>query len=300
MEDLQRTCFFCAEKIEEKKSLEHVIPNSLLGQLNIKNEKVIGDFELEYSRVKVPAHKECNNTFGSEYEKSALELLKDTDKLFEAISQNEDSLAISYGPDVDEISIITSWLTKIYYGFFYHDHIKTNNQEWKEICNSVIQHKNFDMMRASYKNSYGFQLPSSLFAFKTCHEGFGFNTLVSPPSIMLTIDNLTLILCICDGYLTKKYADSYSLGKIREWIKGVEEQNDNPPSHLLLLAEIAALTSSIPKSPSFLFDGQSVTNMSFSTMAANPEKVYAINTDRINEARAFFWEALGIKLLPPF
>jgi hypothetical protein len=54
MEDLRRTCFFCAERIEEKKTLEHIIPNSLLGKLSIKEKTITGQKETQYSRVKVP------------------------------------------------------------------------------------------------------------------------------------------------------------------------------------------------------------------------------------------------------
>jgi hypothetical protein len=36
MDDLRRKCFFCSEEIEGKNSKEHIIPNSLLGKLGIK------------------------------------------------------------------------------------------------------------------------------------------------------------------------------------------------------------------------------------------------------------------------
>ncbi len=36
MDDLRRKCFFCKDRIDGKKTLEHIIPNSLLGKLGIK------------------------------------------------------------------------------------------------------------------------------------------------------------------------------------------------------------------------------------------------------------------------
>src|SRR5690554_478937 len=99
MEDLRRTCFFCAERIEEKKTLEHIIPNSLLRKLSIKEKTITGQKETQYSRVKVPAHSTCNSGFGSDFENRALELLEDPDLLYESITNEEDGIAMMYGPD---------------------------------------------------------------------------------------------------------------------------------------------------------------------------------------------------------
>lgn len=38
MNEFKNTCFFCSEIINEKKTLEHIIPNGLLGKLGIKEE----------------------------------------------------------------------------------------------------------------------------------------------------------------------------------------------------------------------------------------------------------------------
>lgn len=75
--------FFCTEKIDAKKTLEHIVPNSLLGKLGIKEKTVTGQFNAtQYSRVKVPAHESCNNQFGSDYENRALGLLENLQALY--------------------------------------------------------------------------------------------------------------------------------------------------------------------------------------------------------------------------
>jgi hypothetical protein len=56
MDELNRCCFFCSEIIKGKKSREHIIPNSLLGRLGMKEETVTGERETQYSRIKVPSH----------------------------------------------------------------------------------------------------------------------------------------------------------------------------------------------------------------------------------------------------
>lgn len=66
-------CFFCSEPILEKKTKEHIISNTLLGKLGIKEDTLNNDKTLQYSRIKVPAHKKCNDTFGSRYEKKLLD-----------------------------------------------------------------------------------------------------------------------------------------------------------------------------------------------------------------------------------
>jgi hypothetical protein len=77
MEDLKRKCFFCSKEIEGKKTKEHVISNSLLGKLGIKEVTVMGERETQYSRIKVPAHASCNSDFGSRYEDRVIQLLDD-------------------------------------------------------------------------------------------------------------------------------------------------------------------------------------------------------------------------------
>lgn len=276
--------------------MEHIIPNSLLGKLGIKEETVTGERKTQYSRIKVPSHKICNNEFGSAYEDRVLELLEDPDNLYDLLISEENSLPTTYQPDNSANSIITTWLSKIFYGLFYDDLLKTNNEPWREICESIISSQNFEFVRSSYANGYGFQLPSSLYVFKTNNSATDLMTMASPSTILFKIKNLTFILCICDGFLTKNYLFGENLGRLRSWIKEEELNNANFPSHKLAFGEILALRTCIPKSPIFISSENQITNMSTFTMAANPAKQYQIDDDSLSQARSEIFTSLNINL----
>ncbi|MES3675896.1 hypothetical protein QC589_08070 [Halomonas elongata] len=296
MADLRTACFFCNNAIKEKKTLEHIIPNSLLGRLRIKEETITGRKETQYSRIKVPAHSSCNSEFGSAYESRVLNLLEDLDSLYETIKSEELGLPMMYGPDESATAIITTWLSKNYYGLFYYDLISTQDEEWQEVCSSVVAGRNFEYVRASYKNGHGFQLPSSLYVFKTKNANTDLVTLVDPSSILLKIGSLTFILCICDGYLTKSYLNGEVLGRLRDWVRQEDERDIRSPSHKIALGEIAALRSCIPKTPRFILSDDQVINMSLSTMVANPDECYRVDEQALSNARAQILREFNIEL----
>lgn len=278
MDEFKRKCFFCSDPIEGKKSMEHIIPNSLLARLGIKESTVTGERVTQYSRIKVPSHATCNNEFGSLYEDRILELLDDTDNLYDLLIQEENSLPMMYQPDDSVTSILTTWLSKIYYGLFYDDYLKTKDESWR--------------------NGHGFQLPSSLYAFKTDNKETDLITRVSPSSILLKINKITLILCVCDGYLTKNYLLGDSLESLRDWVVTEDQNNIEFPSHRLAYGEILALRNCIPKTPKFVYSENQIVNMSMSTMAANPEELYKIDTEYLKLARAEIFNEFNIQIYP--
>lgn len=296
MSDLRKVCFFCCEEIEEKKTLEHIIPNSLLGRLGIKEKTITGRKETQYSRIKVPAHSSCNSEFGSQYENRAIKFLDDLDSLYETIKSEEAGLPMVFGPDESATAIITTWLSKIYYGLFYYDLISTQDEEWREICSSVLRCQNFEYVRASYRNGYGFQLPSSLYVFKTKNANADLVTLVDPSSILLKIGSLTLILCICDGYLTKNYLNGEVLERLRDCVRLEDENDIRFPSHKLALGEIVALRNCIPKTPRFISRDNLIINMSLSTMVADPDMYYRIDEQALSNARVEVLRGFNIEL----
>ncbi|WP_288841837.1 hypothetical protein [uncultured Deefgea sp.] len=297
MQDLRRKCFFCSLEIEEKKTLEHIIPNSLLGKLGMKEQTIKGQKETQYSRIKVPAHSRCNNEFGSEYENKILKLLDDPDSLYESIIQEESKTAMIYSPDDSSISIITTWLSKIYYGLFYYDMISTQDESWREVCTSIVSDSNFNFVQKSYKNGHGFQLPSSLYAFKTMSQETDLTTIVYPSCILLKIKSLTLILCICDGFLTRNYLHGEALDYLRKRIESEEKATLDFPAHKLALAEILALRNCIPKTPKFISSDNQIINMSLTTLANNPSEYYKINNEKLNQERVNALRELGFVIV---
>lgn len=294
--EFRNMCFFCSKPIEGKKSMEHIIPNSLLGKLGIKEETITGERKTQYSRIKVPSHPACNNEFGSMYEDRVLELLEDPGSLYELLTAEESSMPITYQSESSASSIITTWLSKIFYGLFYDDFLKTKNESWREVCESIIDSQNFKYVRSSYANGHGFQLPSSLYVFKTSSEATDLITMVDPASILFKIKNLTFILCICDGFLTKNYLFGQALDRLRVWIREEELSNANFPSHKLAFGEILALRSCIPKMPKFIFSEDRVTNVSTFTLAVDPAKQYQIDEDSLSEARSEIFGLFNINL----
>lgn len=284
VEKMRASCFFCSKLINEKKSLEHIIPDSLLGKLGLKEQLVDGVSSFQYSRVKVPAHKTCNNEFGSTYENKLLNLFSNTDKLFEELKSEENELPSEYQPNNSPTILISTWLSKVYYGLYYHDFLKVDNNEFREKTRNIIDADNFKMIQSAYKDGVGFCLPSSLFVFKSKNDFFDLQTFIYPQTILMKINTLIMILCIEDGFLTKKYLNSEILNSFREKLEA-EEINNNFPLHLYALSEIMALRISIPKSPSFIYSDKKIANMSFFTLAQNPNEYYKVDGKEVAEIR---------------
>jgi hypothetical protein len=292
-QNINKVCFFCANPITSRKTLEHIISDSLLGKLGIKESTLdINASEhnnsYTYSRIKVPAHEECNSGFGSQYESKIIDLFSRSDKLFQELIEEEVSIPVVYSPDESRTSIISTWLAKIYYGLFYYDYLKSKNQKWKELSKDIIDDDNFNMIRESYKNGYGFYLPSSLFTFRISgNTEFDLKTSVFPQGILLKIGDLIFILCIGDGYLVKNYLNSSVLEKLRKFLNKLAMEQEDFPVQIYAWAEILALWLCIPKSPSLIYNRSQrrIINMSLMTLAADPQSAYAINEEQLREYR---------------
>lgn len=295
-ENLKKYCFFCSKSIDEKKSQEHIIPNSLLGKLGIKEEKVVGVSSFQYSRVKVPAHKKCNSEFGSEYENKVIELLEDTKNLYEELKSEERGILIEYGPSISTTMLVSTWLSKVYYGLFYNDLLKVNNEEAKEVARSIIDTVNFRMMQNAYKDKVGFCLPSSLYVFKSETDYFNLITFTQPQTILMKINKLIMILCIEDGFLTKNYLNRKNLEEFRENLLLEETINNKFPIDLYSLSEITALRLCIPKSPAFIYANKEIINMSFSTSVQNPSEYYKVDSNKIAKIRNEILVSLNVKI----
>ncbi|WP_278352423.1 HNH endonuclease [Chryseobacterium gleum] len=290
-----KKCFFCSQEITGKKTLEHIIPNSLLGKLNIKEKNLIGEYNIQYSRIKVPAHSSCNNNFGSEYEDKILQLLDDPETLYNEINSN-DQLDLRYSHSNDSTSLIITWLSKIYYGLFYNDYLKTRNNDWQNLCFEIINSENFKLTQNSYQLNTGFNLPSSLYAFKTKKKEFNLRTNIYPSSILMNINGLILILCIADGFLCKNYLNSYNLATLNDHLKENDHLNTFP-TDLFAFAEISALRLNIPKTPSFIFNEKEIFNLSLNTLVSNPNEYYKVNPENIEKERNNILESLGVQII---
>lgn len=282
---MSNTCFFCSEQIVGKKSQEHIIPNSLLGKLGIKEETVTGKGVFQYSRIKVPAHRSCNSGFGSKYEDRILKLLDEPKKLFKDIKSEEYGISISYSPDESLTSLFSTWLSKIYYGLFYNDYLKISDTDYKKTAQNIIDSDNFRMIQNAYKDGVGFCLPSSLYVFESNKEFFDLKTFVYPQMIMIKIKELVFVLSIGDGFLTKNYLNGEILSNFREKLISEEKENDKFPLHLYALSEMMALRMCIPKTPSFIYSDKEITNMSLFTGVRNPEDYYKVDEELIKKTR---------------
>ncbi|GAL65146.1 hypothetical protein [Algibacter lectus] len=295
-DDMRNTCFFCSEKIESKKTLEHIIPNSLLGRLGIKEETITGEGLFQYSKVKVPAHDYCNNGFGSQYENKIINLLDDPESLYEDLINEEDGISTRYTPDDSKTMLISTWLSKIYYGLFYNDYLKIHSIDYKEITKNIIDTDNFRMIQKAYKDGVGFCLPSSLYVFKSNNIFFDLKTFIHPQTIMIKINSLILILCIGDGFLSKNYLNGEKLKNFRNTLQIEEKNNSNFPIHLFSLAEIMSLRMHIPKKPSFVYSKNEILNMSLSTAVKNPEEFYKVDEESIIKKRNEILTEFNVKM----
>jgi len=234
----------------------------------------------------VPAHEECNSNFGSQYESGVINLLNSSDMLYQNLVEEESRILTTYGPDESVTSIVSTWLAKIYYGLFYYDFLRSRNQAWKEVSGGVIDCDNFNLIRKSYKNGYGFFLPSSLFSFQVSEDiNFDLRTSVFSQVILVKIKNIILVLCIGDGYLVKNYLKGGTLDALREFLNRVADKQKGFPTQIYAWAEILALWLCIPKAPSIIYGPESITNMSLMTLAANPQVAYAVDEEKLRKYR---------------
>lgn len=296
-DNIRRKCFFCSKTIMDKKTDEHIIPNSLLGKLGLKEKTIEGIGSFLYSRIKVPAHKDCNSEFGSRYENKVLQILDNPTSLYKSIVDDENNIDQHHYPTNNSIDLVTTWLTKVYYGLFYKDYLSLDKPEWSQICREIIECENFKLTQKAYQNNHGFTLPSSLFAFQTNDNEFDIKTFAHPQTILIKIANLTLILCVADGFLTKSYMNRQNLIKLRQQLVEHHCLNPHIPGHLIALSEVLALRLSIPKSPKFISSDNHIINLSFNTLVKDPNNFYRINENILNENRTGVLELLNIKLV---
>jgi hypothetical protein len=292
---LERTCFFCSKPIEDKKSKEHIIPDFLLARMGIKNETITGERTVEYAKVKVPAHRVCNSEFGSIYENTIRAHLGKVQDLHEALKAGEQGILLDYGPSDSPEALLSTWLSKIYYGLFYFDLLRTKDPEWRSVCAGILSTDNFRMIQRSYAQTHGFCLPSSLYAFwSTSKQSFDLRTCVDPAAILIKIDELVLILAVADGFLAKSYLAGETLANLRAIIEEKEQANPDFPGYLVAWAEVLALRKCIPKSPYFVYSDDRIINMSLSTMVRDPASYYRLDEERLSAVRRAVLDDLRI------
>lgn len=291
---LKRACFFCAQPLNGKKSLEHIIPDSLLGRLGLKEQYLGGLADIQYSRIKVPAHPKCNNEFGSAYEHRVLKLLGDTSRLFSDLIDDDQGVMIEYSQNQSPTMIVSTWLAKVYYGLFYNNLLKAEEHQDRTGYAQIVGSPNFETVQNAYRNGTGFCLPSSLYVLESRNTFFDLRTMIFPRSILVKVDRLTMILCLEDGFLTKHYLGGDLLAELRTKLGKHEANHPDFPIHLFAFAEIQALRSCIPKSPSFLYTDEQVWNTSKLTFAADPVSRYAVDSNEVRALR----EAIFTKLVP--
>ncbi|WP_199185056.1 hypothetical protein [Aquimarina sp. I32.4] len=257
-----------------------------MGKLGIKEETLTGVGKFQYSKIKVPAHDTCNNEFGSVYENKIINLLEDTDGLYDKLIKDDYGIPLKYSPEDSISMLVSTWMSKVYYGLFYNDFLKTKNSDWKLICKDIIDCDNFRMIQRSYKEGNGFCLPSSLYVFKAINKDFDLRTFVFPQGIVIKINSIILILNIGDGYLIRNYLNGEILADFRDTLIKEETKNNKFPTHLYALAEIMALRRCIPKSPQFIYSENEIINMSLSTAVKNPSEYYKIDEVELQEVKS--------------
>jgi len=222
--------------------------------------------------------------------------LDNPDELYETLKSEENVILMQYGPDNSTTMIISTWLSKIYYGLFYNDLLKTTDVTRRNIAKDIIDCDNFRMIQKSYEANNGFCLPSSLYVFKSVNSDFDLRTIIYPQCILIKIRSLIFILSIGDGFLPKNYLNGAVLISFRKFLSNEETLNSKFPVHLYAFAEIISLRNCIPKSPSFIYSENQIFNMSLSTGVNNPEEYYRINEEELEQERNDVLLILGVTI----
>lgn len=265
---MNKICFLCGEEIIGKSTREHIIGDSFLKKLNLKNKKYTFNrarSQREYSRLKLPAHgKPCNNELGSRFEEYIISLL-------ETFDDNFDLLRNLHNPKGDATLLavkeaLTQWLAKIYVGLVYWESEFGGHKD-KSYQNQLSSQLNLSLLsqlQTCFRNEWTFNVPSSLYYFRTPpmdsgRMDFDFATGLPLGLIYLKFHNHLLVACIADGYLTEEWFTNH------QYLEAQRVLDIHPKdclSYLHPMAHIWSVRENLPVAPKLTYTEEGIVDSS--------------------------------------
>jgi hypothetical protein len=168
-------CFLCGSEIKEKITKEHIFGDTFLEKHGLKLHKMKygSNREVEYSRLKVPAHGKCNSENGSRFEKYVLSLL-------DHMHLNLDVMRELHAPAHSKVAAcvkeaLCQWMAKIYLGLTFWEIGRDNHpdKEYQKLLEEVLNTPLIGYLQRCFANDYAFNCPSSLYYFSVPDGGEG-------------------------------------------------------------------------------------------------------------------------------
>jgi len=201
-------CFLCGRKFNEKniiKTEEHVFPQWLLNDFNIRNEKIslLNNTLIKYDKLKVPCCKPCNLAMGNAIEKPMKE-----------------AVAIGYRK-LTKINrdIIFYWLLKLSYGILYKETCLKRDQAIKESV-SILEKDyisedyitNRCLLSTINKKTEFFGKPYSLLIFNVdahMQNKYWAYDCVGLDTYFMLINDIGIIISFSDNGINEKFFMNY-------------------------------------------------------------------------------------------
>lgn len=280
---MSKICFLCGNEIEGKVTKEHIFGDKFLSTWNLKNEKYKynkSSQQREYSRLKVPAHGDCNNEFGSRFETYILRILS-------SFSDNRDVLEVLHYKRDDQVvnaikEAICQWLTKIYVGLIFweasypkHENPTYQKEIYKNLEPSLVQ-----QLQKCFREENYFNVPTSLYYFRLYGDiptGFEFDFSTGLPygSIYVKLGHHLLVACIADGLLVEEW---FTNEQYKVTVEHLQHCKSDPAAHLAAVSHIWSVRENLPVEPNICYRSDSVVDRSRLGLSLKPE----INAEVVN------------------
>lgn len=289
---MTKICFLCGSEIEGKVTKEHIIGDKFLSIWNLKNEKYRynkSSQEREYSRLKVPAHGDCNSGFGSRFETYILKIISTLDENSEVLEKLHYYKGDAVVDAVKEA--ICQWLAKIYVGLIFweasypkHENSLYQREIYEDLDPSLVRH-----LQKCFREENYYNVPTSLYYFKLYGDfpkGFEFDFSTGLPygSIYIKIGQHLFVACIADGLLVEEWFTNEQYVSTVEHLKHCYS---DPAAHLAPVSQIWSVRENLPVQPNIEYHSDSVADKSRLDCPLKPE----INSKTVNvRAQEIYWE----------
>ena len=273
---MDKKCFLCGNLIEGASTDEHIFGKAFLRKYDLENEEVrltnmSGSHNtIPYGKLKVSAHRECNNNFGSQFEGRILNILNNMDSykedfiapppLDDITDRDELNKRLLHRPSENAKDLLTTWMCKLYYGQILISKRVRNqgNSDTSPPVNYLEGNVNFELIQKSYQIGKGFHLPSSVYYLETndrlpFDQGFMENCEV----FWIKLKKHMLIIAIGDAEHVRRYEPENFKELVDRWKKNFPDD-----FFTRVIAAIIATRKNVPQSQNFIIQPEGIFNLS--------------------------------------
>lgn len=255
---MERHCFLCGLPIEGKTTREHIFADSFLAEFNLKRERLRfgAPKPIEYSRIRVPAHKHCNNELGSKFENYVMQIIRTMDNNLDVMGELHLAHNSVVAGRIKEA--ICQWLTKLHLGLiFWEVGLKHHpNPEYQVSLKDYLETPIVTCLQRCFREWHYFNCPSSLYHFfvpptKTPTPTFDFASSHEISGTFIKFGAHVLVTTIGDGKLVEEWFGERQYRIVQQRI--LDNSEKNPFAYLDAVANIWAVREYLPVQPQLEF-----------------------------------------------